>query len=149
MSRTFRLTARAGAAVLLLASCGATGLDPDLRGWMPGTLNTADAAARATPRPQPDSRGIISFPNYQVVVAQNGDTPTVIARRLGIDGARLAQHNALPAGAPLAAGQILVLPQRVGAAVRVEEVRDRGGRDYWLGVLLWAAEGGFGRLCAG
>ena len=113
MSRIFRLTASAGAAAFLLASCGATGFDPDLRGWMPGALNTADAASRAAPRPQPDSRGIISFPNYQVVVAQNGDTPAAIARRLGIDGTRLAQHNALPASAPLAAGQVLVLPQRV------------------------------------
>ncbi|WP_347139888.1 LysM peptidoglycan-binding domain-containing protein [Paracoccus sp. SSK6] len=117
MSRTFRSAARAGTAALLLASCGATGFDPDLRGWMPGALNTADAAARAAPRPQPDSRGIISFPNYQVVVAQSGDTPAAIARGLGIDAARLAQHNALPPGAPLAAGQTLVLPQRVGATV--------------------------------
>ncbi|MCZ0962238.1 LysM peptidoglycan-binding domain-containing protein [Paracoccus benzoatiresistens] len=114
MSRIFRLTASAGAAAFLLASCGATGLDPDLRGWMPGALNTADAAARAAPRPQPDSRGIINFPNYQVVVAQSGDTPATIANRLGLNAARLAQHNALPASAPLAAGQVLVLPQRVG-----------------------------------
>ncbi|MTD99347.1 LysM peptidoglycan-binding domain-containing protein [Paracoccus sp. YIM 132242] len=116
MSRTFGTTARAGAAALLLASCGATGFDPDLRGWMPGSLSTADAAARAAPRPQPDSRGIISFPAYQVVIARNGDTPAVIARRLGIDADRLARHNALPPTAPLAAGQTLVLPQRVGAA---------------------------------
>lgn len=114
--RTLRLAARTGAAVLLLASCGATGFDPDLRGWMPGSLNTADAAARATPRPQPDSRGIISFPGYQVAVAQDGDTAATVARRLGIDAARLAQHNALPPTAPLDAGQLLVLPQRVGAA---------------------------------
>lgn len=116
MSRIFRLTASTGAAAFLLASCGATGFDPDLRGWMPGSLSTADAAARAAPRPQPDSRGIISFPSYQVVIAQSGDTPTAIARRLGIDAARLAQHNALPPTAPLSAGQTLVLPQRVGAA---------------------------------
>lgn len=116
MSRTFRLAARAGAAALLLASCGTTEFDPDLRGLMPGALNTANAAARAAPRPQPDSRGIISFPNAQVVVAQNGDTPAAIATRLGLDAARLAQHNALPVTAPLAAGQTLVLPQRVGAA---------------------------------
>ncbi|MFC3169516.1 LysM peptidoglycan-binding domain-containing protein [Paracoccus fontiphilus] len=115
MSRTIRRVAGTGAAVLLLASCGATGFDPDLRGWMPGALNTADAAARAAPRPQPDSRGIITFPGYQVVVAQNGDTVTTVARRLGIDASRLAQHNALPPNAPLAAGQTLVLPQRVGA----------------------------------
>lgn len=115
MSRTFRLTATAGAAALLLSSCGVTGFDPDLRAWMPGALNTADAAARAAPRPQPDDRGIIAFSTYQVVVARSGDTPTTIAARLGIDAARLAQHNALPADAPLAAGQTLVLSQTVRA----------------------------------
>ena len=109
MSRTFRQAASLGAAALLLASCGATGFDPDLRGWMPGALTTADAAARAAPRPQPDDRGVITFPTYQVVVARNGDTVSTVASRLGIDAARLAQHNALPANAPLAAGQTLVL----------------------------------------
>lgn len=99
---------------LVLASCGAGGFDADLRSLVPGGLNTAEAAARATPRPAPDDRGIVSFPAYQVVVARAGDTATTIAARLGIDAARLAAHNALPAGAPLAAGQTLVLPQRVG-----------------------------------
>ena len=115
MSRTTKRLASMGAAALLLASCGATGFDPDLRGWMPGALSTADAAARAAPRPQPDSRGVITFPNYQVAVARSGDTVGSVAARLGIDAARLAQHNALPANAPLAAGQTLVLSQRVAA----------------------------------
>ena len=115
MSGTFRLALRAGAAVLVLSSCGATGFDADLRGWLPGALDTADAAARAAPRPQPDDRGVISFPAYQLVVARADDTPATIAARLGLDAARLAQHNALPADARLGAGQTLVLPQRVGA----------------------------------
>ncbi|TBN41269.1 LysM peptidoglycan-binding domain-containing protein [Paracoccus subflavus] len=117
MSRTFRLATRTVAAVLILSSCGATGFDADLRGWLPGALSTADAAARAAPRPQPDERGIISFPAYQLVVARAGDTPATVAARLGVDAARLAQHNALPADAMLGAGQTLVLPQRVGASV--------------------------------
>lgn len=113
MIRTFRQAASIGAAAFLLASCGATGFDPDLRAWMPGALNTADAAARAAPRPQPDDRGVITFPTYQVVVARSGDTVASVAGRLGVDAARLAQHNALPVNAPLGAGQILVLSQRV------------------------------------
>lgn len=115
MSRTFRQAASVGAAAFLLASCGATGFDADLRGWMPGALNTADAAAGAAPRPQPDDRGVITFPTYQVAVARSGDTIGSVAARLGVDAARLAQHNALPANAPLGAGQVLVLPQRIGA----------------------------------
>lgn len=124
MSRTFKLAAKAGAAVFLLASCAATGFDPDLRAWMPGALNTADAAARAAPRPQPDDRGIIRFSDYEVVVARSGDTPAIVARRLGIDPARLAQHNALPVDAPLAAGQTLVLSQQVAAGGAAAAVRD-------------------------
>lgn len=115
MSRIFKRLASTGAAAVLLASCGATGFDPDLRGWMPGALSTADAAARAVPRPQPDDRGVITFPNYQVVVARNGDTVGSVAARLGVDAARLARHNALPANAALTGGQTLVLSQRVPA----------------------------------
>lgn len=115
MSGIFRLSVRAGAAVFALASCGGTVLDADLRGLVPGVLSTADAAARAAPRPAPDDRGIVSFPGYQLAVARAGDTPAAVAARLGLDAGRLAGHNALPADAPLAAGQTLVLPQRIGA----------------------------------
>ncbi|MBC9246978.1 LysM peptidoglycan-binding domain-containing protein [Paracoccus sp. 11-3] len=116
MSRNFKLMA-AGAALSILASCGANGsFDPDFRRWAPGGLNTADAAARAAPRPAPDSRGLINFPDYQVVIAGRGDTPTTIAQRLGLNPNELAQHNALPATATLNAGQPLVLPRRVSAA---------------------------------
>lgn len=114
MSRTYRqLTFMAGT-VALLASCGPNGgFDPDLRGWMPGALNTAGAAANAAPRPQPDSRGVISFPNYQIAVARAGDTPAIIASRLGLGADELARHNALPANAPLDPGAVLVLPRTV------------------------------------
>lgn len=115
MSRNFKLMA-AGAALSILASCGANGsFDPDFRRWAPGGLNTADAAARAAPRPAPDSRGLINFPDYQVVIAGRGDTPTTIAQRLGLNPNELAQYNALPATATLNAGQPLVLPRRVAA----------------------------------
>ena len=116
MSRYFKVMA-AGAALSILASCGANGsFDPDFRRWAPGGLNTADAAARAAPRPAPDSRGLINFPDYQVVIAGRGDTPTTIAQRLGLNPNELAQHNALPATATLNAGQPLVLPRRVTVA---------------------------------
>ncbi len=115
MIRTFRQIAGAGVALSMLASCGGTGFDPDLRSWAPGGFSTADAASRAQPRPQPDSRGLITFPNYQAVVAAKGDTPTTIATRLGLNGTELARHNALPADSQLYAGQVLVLPRRVAA----------------------------------
>ncbi|MCF3972902.1 M23 family metallopeptidase [Paracoccus salsus] len=114
MSRTPTLLARACAAIALLASCGPNGgFDPDLRRWMPGALSTTDAASQAPVRPQPDSRGLISFADYQVAIARNGDTPTTIASRLGLGAEELARHNALPADASLQPGAALVLPRRV------------------------------------
>lgn len=114
MSRTFTQIAGACAALAMLASCGANGgFDPDLRRWMPGALNTSDAAARAAPRPQPDSKGLITFPDYQVAIARKGDTPATVAARIGLGADELARHNALAADAPLQAGAALVLPRRV------------------------------------
>ncbi|WP_411838643.1 LysM peptidoglycan-binding domain-containing protein [Paracoccus sp. ME4] len=110
---------RAGCAVLALlglTACGADGtFDPDLRGLM-GGMDTAGAAAAASPRPAPDARGVISFANGQAAVAQAGETPAAIAARLGLPAAELAAHNALPPDAPLQAGAVLVLPRGVGGA---------------------------------
>lgn len=107
---------RAGCGVVALAalvSCGPDGgFDPDLRGWM-GGMDTASAAAAAAPRPQPDQRGVITFANGQVAVAQANDTPSSIATRLGLPAAELAAHNALPVDAPLQVGAVLVLPRAV------------------------------------
>src|SRR5690606_38800854 len=89
---------------------------PDLRGWMPGALSTSQAASNAPARPQPDSRGIITFPNYQVAVARQGDTPATAAARIGQKPEELARHNALQVDAPLQAGAVLALPRRVAAA---------------------------------
>lgn len=113
MSSFFTKFASTAGAVVILASCGATGFDPDLRGWGPGGLSTSAAAAQAVPRPQPDNRGLITFRDYQVVVAKAGETPATIAPRLGLSPQELAQHNALPANGPLNQGAILVLPRKV------------------------------------
>lgn len=117
MSVNFRRLAATGCVLGLLASCGPNGgFDPDLRGWMPGNLATDDAAAAAPPRPEPDQRGVITFTNGQVVVAQAGDTPAAIAARLGLGAAELARHNALTPDTGLEAGAVLVLPSRVAGA---------------------------------
>lgn len=123
MNKKIKILTGLGVVAALLGACGPNGqFDPDLRRWSPaGALSTADAAARAAPRPQPDSRGVISFGNAQVAVARDGDTPATIAARLGLNAADLARHNALPASAALEAGAMLVLPQQVppGAARQV------------------------------
>lgn len=104
----------AAAAALLLASCGANGtFDPDMRGLIRGPLDTAEAAQRAQPRPAPDSRGLITYPDYQVAVARQGDTVATIAARLGLNAGELARYNAIDAGAALNAGAVVALPRRV------------------------------------
>ena len=59
-------------AVSLLALAGCDDFDLDLRGSGSGTSEAARNAS--ADRPTPDSRGIISYPNYQVAVARRGDT---------------------------------------------------------------------------
>ena len=100
-------------ALLVLSACDQP-LDYDLRG-IGGGFTTADAATSATtePRPQPDSRGVISYPNYQVAVASRGDTITTVAQRLGVDAAGLASFNGIEPDAPLRDGEVIALPSRV------------------------------------
>ncbi|SNX67532.1 murein DD-endopeptidase MepM/ murein hydrolase activator NlpD [Cereibacter ovatus] len=104
------------ASLTVLASCtGMQSMDWDLR-TRPGALNTAAAAQRATaPRPRPDARGVISYPNYQVAVAQRGDTVASLSSRVGLDPVAVARYNALNPQAPLRQGEIVALPQRVTA----------------------------------
>lgn len=115
--RFARLGGAFGAALALAACGGGLPTDWDLR--RSGAFSTADAAREAGPRrPQPDQRGVISYPGYQVVVAQRGETARSIASRLGIDGAELARHNAIEADMVMRGGETLVLPRsgRDGAA---------------------------------
>lgn len=95
-----------------LAACSTRDMDWDLR--RSGGFSTAEAARQASPsRPAPDSRGVISYPGYQVAIAQPGERASDVAARLGIDAAALARHNAIEADAPLRGGETLVLPSRV------------------------------------
>lgn len=101
-----------GSAVLALAACQ-DGLDMDLRGGL-DQFSTTDAARRATVnRPAPDDRGVISYPNYQVVVSQRGDSVADVANRAGVDAQQLAAYNGLRVDDQLRNGEILALPSRV------------------------------------
>ena len=102
-------------AMAALSGCASSGLDWDLRG--PGRGDTSAAALQATQgRPQPDARGVLSYPGYQVALARRGDNVASVAGRLGIDPGTLARANALRPEDPLRAGEILALPSRVAAA---------------------------------
>ncbi len=100
-----------GAALLLLAGCDQP-LDFDLRGG--NAPNTAEAARNAAAtRPQPDARGIISYPGYQVAVARRGDSVASVARRVGVNADQLARYNGMQTGDTLRQDEILALPGRV------------------------------------
>ena len=103
----------ASTALALLAGCDRP-LDFDLRGKLGSSADTSDAARSATAeRPRPDDRGIISYPNYQVAVAQRGDTLATLANRIGADPVALARYNGIQTGDPLRPGEIIALPSRV------------------------------------
>jgi murein DD-endopeptidase MepM/ murein hydrolase activator NlpD len=96
-----------------LAACDKP-LDLDMRGAFGNAPSTAEAARNATaPRPQPDARGIISYPGYQVAVAERGDTVGSLARRIGADPGEIARFNGVQTGDPLRKGEIIALPGRV------------------------------------
>ncbi|WP_282061935.1 LysM peptidoglycan-binding domain-containing protein [Roseobacter litoralis] len=114
ISRTrVRLLLLSASTVALLGAC-TQGFDYDLRG-IGGGFSTADAASQVgtEQRPQPDNRGVISYPNYQVAVAEQGDTIQSVATRLGVDAPALASFNGIDETAPLRSGEIIALPNRV------------------------------------
>ncbi|HAW46745.1 MAG TPA: peptidase M23 [Roseovarius sp.] len=96
-----------------LAACSGP-LDIDMRGGFGNAPSTAEAARTATAtRPEPDSRGIISYPGYQVAVARRGDTLAALAARIGADADELARYNGIQTGDILRDGEIVALPRRV------------------------------------
>ena len=99
-----------------LSACSNVGdtfsnLDLDLRNTV-GGLDTSSAARQATlDRPRPDDRGVISYPNYQVAVARNGDSVTTIAARVGGNPTEIARLNGLNQSDILGRGEIVALPR--------------------------------------
>jgi murein DD-endopeptidase MepM/ murein hydrolase activator NlpD len=68
-------------------------------------------------RPAADSRGVITYETYQVIVAKEGDTIADMARRVGLSTTELANTNGLPESYHPRAGEVLVLPKNVGGAL--------------------------------
>ncbi|MFO1105030.1 MAG: LysM peptidoglycan-binding domain-containing M23 family metallopeptidase [Amaricoccus sp.] len=89
---------------LALGGCGGTDPNP----FHNGANGTGSAAT--VPNATPDSRGVITYAKYQVVVARDGDTIDSVANRLGIAPADLARRNALPTDYLLRQGEVLLLP---------------------------------------
>ena len=94
-----------------LFGCDTSRLDLDLR---QNGYNTSSAVQRVSgDPPKPDSRGIISYPNYQVVVTRFGDTFEKLAARAGIDANSLAMHNGRDVKDKFRPGEIIRLPEKL------------------------------------
>ncbi|EAQ01841.1 LysM domain/M23/M37 peptidase [Pseudooceanicola batsensis HTCC2597] len=104
-------TLLAGTAILALSACDP--VDMDLRGGLGGFSTTEAARVATIDRPRPDDRGIISYPNYQVVVSRRDDSVADVAARIGVDAQTLAEYNGLRVDDRLRNGEILALPGRV------------------------------------
>ncbi len=111
-TRNWLRTGCATAALLALTAC--TTVDFDLRGDFVNGLDTTEAAtAAAEGRPRADDRGVISYPDFQVVLARRGDTVRTVADRLGLNAEALARYNGLKPDDQLRQGEVLSLPSRV------------------------------------
>ncbi len=75
--------------------------------------NRGDAGSELPP-PAPDSRGVITYATYQVIVAGQGDTISAMAARVGLSPEEVAAHNGLPVTYAPRPGEVLALPRDVG-----------------------------------
>lgn len=100
-----------GVALIGLTACEGP-LDFDLRDTVNG-FDTSRAVQNLPGRPRPDERGVISYPTYQVVVAQRDDTIRGIAIRLGLDANELAEYNGIEPDVVLRRDEIIALPNRL------------------------------------
>lgn len=114
-TRSGRCILLGATALLMLAACGENGrFDLDLREELGAPFSTTSAVERQiAARPRPDSRGVISYPNYQVAIAQRGDTVAEVAGRVGLPAAELARFNGLPIDVQFRGGEVVALPRRV------------------------------------
>ncbi|MFQ6550116.1 LysM peptidoglycan-binding domain-containing protein, partial [Aestuariibius sp. 2305UL40-4] len=99
------------ASLLALTACNEP-LDFDLRSIGNG-FDTTNSVQTLAPRPEPDNRGVISYPGYQVAIAQRGDTVEELSRRLRVDAREVARFNGLAPNDRLRAGEVVALPTRV------------------------------------
>ena len=98
--------------VALVALVACEDFDLDVRDVGNG-FDTTSAVQQLPGRPRPDDRGVISYPNYQVVVARRDDTIRGIAIRLGLDANELAAYNGIEPDVILRRDEIIALPARV------------------------------------
>lgn len=132
--------------MFLLTACGDgfnLGNLSDRLGRRP-TTGVAEQAQTA-PRPKPDSRGLITYPNYQVIIARRNDTINDVAGRVGMTGSELARFNGLPATYLPRYGEVLALPKGTVIPVEASEVAATGGGEVSGNSLESIAQTAIGR----
>ncbi len=101
-----------GGSLLAVSGCDQP-LDFDLRS-LGGGFNTSAAARNVVAnRPQADARGVISYPGYQVAIAQRGDKIEDVAGRVGISAGELARFNGISLDTSLRENEVIALPRRI------------------------------------
>ena len=98
-------------ACFALVGCNISGFDFDLRQNQYGTSEAVRSVMAK--RPKPDARGIIKYSNYQVAIAQFGDTLDTLATRIGVDADSLANYNGMKVSERLRAGEVIALPGKI------------------------------------
>lgn len=111
--RSLRISTALTAAVILSGCVGLTENGIDLsRITSPFQRNSE--AVPSFDRPGADPRGVITYEDYQVIVAREGDSLTSMANRIGLTATELAETNGLPIRYEPRAGEVLALPVNVG-----------------------------------
>ncbi len=109
------INTRMALAVLLSGGFLLSGCEDYTFGTFRDTLDPIPGqnTTQTTPRPKPDNRGVITYPNYQVIVAKRGDTMVELAARVGMSAEDLARHNGLPVTHVPRNREVLALPKGV------------------------------------
>jgi murein DD-endopeptidase MepM/ murein hydrolase activator NlpD len=138
MAFTGQIIRATGLSVSLLALASCADFDGDFRDLGGGVDTSAAALSATAQRPDPDSRGLITYSSYQVAIARRGDTVSDVANRVGVSAAELASYNGIRDGVPLRSGETLVLPSGASTA--------GGGTDITAiaGAAIERADGGRG-----
>lgn len=89
----------------LLAACENTRLGDAVSGFLdrPAEVPVND--------PPQNANGVISYPDFKVIVARDGDTISDLAGRVGLQDVVLARYNGLPLNYILRGGDRLALPE--------------------------------------
>lgn len=107
-TRRIRTLLAAGLLPLLAAACA--GRDPEARAPVEYRGTDPMAAPAAPGGSVPDARGVITYPDYAVIIARRGDTIESMAVRLGVSPAEFAAYNGLPVNWRPREGDTFVVP---------------------------------------